>query len=185
MSSSAQPGDRHGASRDSARAITRRLHPLMPNRGRCGSTCLCAGQYDYSRSAIPLDVSGQALGPIPKQPDRSPTMSCLSMASSPRLSGAEQPVLALSVLRCRSLAPASHCLQRLRQGRRGSCTRRAHRTWERMAAVDRLVVQARFRAARNATRHGYRCSHDGDADHVTCRVRTARGFGGGWCRRLG
>ena len=35
-----------------------------------------------------------------------------------RLSGTEQPVLALSVLRCRSPAPASHCLRRLRQGRR-------------------------------------------------------------------
>jgi hypothetical protein len=35
----------------------------------------------------------------------------------------------------------------------------------------RLVVQVRFRAARNATRHGYRSGHDGDADHVTCRIR--------------
>ena len=49
----------------------------------------------------------------------------------------------------------------------GSCPRRAHRTWERTAAAGRLVVQARFRAARNATRHGYRSSHDGGADHVT------------------
>jgi hypothetical protein len=54
----------------------------------------------------------------------------------------------------------------------------------RMAAVDRLVVQARFRAARDATRHGYRSNHDGDADHVTDRVRTARGFGG-WCSSAG
>ena len=46
-----------------------------------------------------------------------PTMRCLSMVSSPRLSGTEQPVLALSVLRCRSPAPASYCLRCLRQGR--------------------------------------------------------------------
>jgi hypothetical protein len=47
-----------------------------------------------------------------------PTMRCLSMVSSPRLSGTEQQVLALPVLRRRSPAPASHCIRRLRQGRR-------------------------------------------------------------------
>ena len=35
----------------------------------------------------------------------------------------------------------------------GSCPRRAHRTWERPAAAGLLkLVQALFRAARNATR---------------------------------
>jgi hypothetical protein len=51
--------------------------------------------------------------------------------------------------------------------------------------IREVEVQARFRAARDAARHGYRSDHGGDADHVTGRVRTARGFGGGWCRRLG
>lgn len=113
-----------------------------------------------------------------------PAMRCLSMVSSPRLSGTEQPVLALPVLRCRSPAPASYCLRCLRQGR-GFMPRRAHRTWERPPAAGRLVVQARFRAAGNATRHGYRSGHDGDADHVTCRIRAARGPGACWCHRPG
>jgi hypothetical protein len=47
---------------------------------------------------------------------RLPSMRCLPMASSPRPSGTGRPVLALSVLRCRSPAPASHCLRRLRPG---------------------------------------------------------------------
>ena len=43
---------------------------LLPNRGRCVTTFLCADQHDYSRSGIPPEVSGQALDPVPKQPDR-------------------------------------------------------------------------------------------------------------------
>jgi hypothetical protein len=54
----------------SRRPMPCRGHSHMPNRGRYVSTCLCAGQHHYSRSASPPEVSGQALGPIPKQPDR-------------------------------------------------------------------------------------------------------------------
>jgi hypothetical protein len=43
-------------------------------------------------------------------------MRSRSVASSPRLSATERPVLALSFLRCRSPAPARHCLRRLRPG---------------------------------------------------------------------
>ena len=107
----------------------------------------------------------------------SPTMRGLSMASSPRLSGAEQPVLALSVLRRIAYGACGKAA--------GSCPRRAPRTWERPAAVGRLAVQPRFRAARNAARRGYRSGHDGDADHLTCQVRAARGLGACWWQRPG
>jgi len=43
---------------------------ILPNSTRCASSCLCAKSYDYSPSAIPPKLPGEAHEPILGRPDR-------------------------------------------------------------------------------------------------------------------